>query len=188
MRGYCGPKPRARAPGQVNVLEPSITVTDVLSRWGLRELRKYPVIQMPSDQAQRAALGMEVVLRHVPALVARILLAEPLDPDKPGGAFRADFESADSTKLVLHTGVRLASVDVFGNAHVQQLVKIPDAAPIVCTIRVAGDDTTNVIEPFVIYDGWHRAAAWLISIREGRPYPLTAEIIKTRLSSAPSAS
>ena len=132
-------------------------------------------------------LGVEVILRHVPTLVARILLAEPLDPDKPGGAFRAAFESKDIAKLVLHTGVQLASVDVFGNAHVQQLVKTPDTAPIVCAIRVAEDDTTNLIEPFAIYDGWHRAAAWLINIREGRPYPLTAEIIKTKLSSLPGA-
>ena len=74
---------------------------------GVHELRKYPGIQVPSDESQRAALGLEVLLRHVPALLARILLAQPLDPDEFGGAFRAEVN--DPGMLRLHSGQWLAT-------------------------------------------------------------------------------
>jgi hypothetical protein len=59
-------------------------------------------------------------------------------------------------------------------------VETPDFSPIVCTVQVAEDGTDHLVGPFVIYDGWHRAAAWLISTREGQPYRLNAKVIKTK--------
>ena len=91
----------------MNILDDSITLLDVLSGWGLRECKKYPEIQVPSGQP--TILGTEVVLRHVPKLIARILLAEPLDPAKLRGTFRADFGLEDIDKLILHCGVALTA-------------------------------------------------------------------------------
>ena len=166
----------------MNILVTSIRLVDALSRWGLRELAlgKYQGMQVPEDENERTSLGMEVVLRHVPELIARILLAEPLDLSQPRGVFRADFGWEDIDKLVLHSGVALAAVDGSGKDYVRRLVETPDFAPIVCTVQVAEEDTDHLVGPFAIYDGWNRAAAWLISARAGRPYRLTAEVIKTK--------
>ena len=166
----------------MNILEPPIKLVDALSGWGLREVAcgKYPEIQVPSDESQRTILGMEVILRHVPELIARILLAEPLDSTKSRGIFRAEFGLEDLDKLVLHSGVPLAAVDGSGNDYVRRLVETPDFTPIICTVQVAEEDTDHLVGPFAIYDGWNRAAAWLISVHEGRPYRLTAEVIKTK--------
>jgi hypothetical protein len=102
-----------------------------------------------------------------------MLLAEPLGPDEPGGAFRAEVDNA--MMLRLHSGVW--SADWPGNEYVQHLVQNPNPTPIVCTVQVSRDDTNSVVPPVTIFDGWHRAKAWLVS---GGPYPLIAEIVKTK--------
>jgi len=162
----------------VNVLDASISLVGALSGWGLRECVKYAEIQVPSDETQRVILGMEIVLWHVPELIARILIAEPLSPTEPRGVFRAEFGLDDVDKLLLHSGVALS--DYPSNEHVQRLVQTPDLRPIVWTVQVEKDEPDQLVGPFVIYDGWHRAAAWLIRARRGRPDRLTAEVIKTK--------
>lgn len=63
----------------------------------------------------------------------------------------------------------------------RRLVETPDLDPLVCTAEVAAGDADQLEWPIVIYDGWHRAAAWLIRAREGRPaYRLTAHLITTK--------
>jgi hypothetical protein len=162
----------------VNILDDSLRLIDALSGWGLRECVKYPEVQVPSDESHRTILGMEVVLRHVPELIARILLAEPLAPTEPRAVFRAEFGLEDVDKLLLHSGVALA--DYPSDEHVQRLVKSPDLSPIVCTVQVEKDEPDRLAGRFVIYDGWHRSAAWLIRARRGRPERLIAEVIKTK--------
>ena len=162
----------------MNILDDSITLIDVLSGWGLRERKKYPGIQLPTEASQRTILGMEIVLRHVPELIARILFAEPLSPTEPRAVFRAEFGLEDVDKLLFHNGVALA--DCPSNEHVQRLVQTPDLSPIVCTVQVEKDEPDRLVGRFVIYDGWHRSAAWLIRARRGRPERLIAEVIKTK--------
>ena len=83
----------------MNILDDSLRLIDALSGWGLRECVKYPEVQVPSDESHRTILGMEVVLRHVPELIARILLAELLAPTEPRAVFRAEFGLEDVDKL-----------------------------------------------------------------------------------------
>ena len=154
-------------------------LVDALAGWGLRESKKYPGIQV--DAEQRIALGVEIVLRHVPHLVASILLAQPFDPTEPRGVFRADFGPEDVDELMLHNGKPLTEVEQATKArHVRSLVETPDITPIVCAVQVAKNDIERPSGPFVIYDGWHRSAAWLIRMREGRPYRLIADVIRTK--------
>jgi len=162
----------------VNILDPSITLVDALSGWGLRERETHPGIRVPTDPRERMILGMEIVLRHVPELIARILFAEPLSPNEPRAVFRAEFGLEDVDKLLLHNGVALA--DCPSNEHVERLVRTPDFSPIVCTVQVEKDEPDRLVGQFVIYDGWHRSAAWLIRARRGRPERLIAEVIKTK--------
>ena len=156
----------------------SITLVDALSGWGLRECTsKYPGIQVPADVSQRTILGMEIVLRHVPQLIARILIAEPLAPTDPRGAFRAQFGPEDVDNLLLHDGRQLADYPI--DEDVRRRVETPDFSPVVCTVQVAKDDPGYFIGKFVIFDGWHRAAAWLIRTSQGHSQRLTADVIRT---------
>lgn len=70
----------------MNILDSQISLVGALSGWGLHEVQVGKCrVEISSDAAQREVLGMETVLRHVPELIARILLAEPL------AAIRVDF-------------------------------------------------------------------------------------------------
>ena len=156
----------------------SVTLVDALSGWGLRECtEKYPGIQVPADVSQRTILGMEIVLRHVPQLIARILTAEPLAPTDPRGAFRALFDPEDVDNLLLHDGRQLADYPI--DEEVRRRVETPDFSPIVCTVQVAKNDPGYFIGKFVIFDGWHRSAAWLIRTAHGHSQRLTADVIRT---------
>lgn len=157
------------------VLDPSILLADALSRWGLRELKKpqYATIPIPSDDRERTALGIDAVMRHVSDLIARILLAEPVDPVETV-AFRAHVERQDAPNLVLCHGMSLAEWP--SNDHVRHLIENPSDAPIVATVRV-GPNPGELVGPIIIYDGFHRAKAWLLT---GCARPLVAEVIKTK--------
>ena len=160
----------------MNVLDDSLRLIDALAGWGLRECAKYG-FHVPADADQRTILGMEFVLRHVPELIGRILFAEPLGPTAPGGVFRADFGLEDVDDLLLHNGCPLA--DYPSDDEARYRVGAPDFSPIVCAVQVAKDDPRRQIGNFVIFDGWHRSAAWLIRAREGHSERLTADVIRT---------
>jgi hypothetical protein len=169
----------------MNILDPSVRLIDALSGWGLRETVKYPGMEVPSDDSERTMLGMEVVLRHVPELIARLLLAEPLGVTEPCGVVEVDFGSEESDKLYLCNGMSVVTyTEWYGtDEHVRRLVETPDFRPLVCAVQVDEQDTG----PIVVYDGFHRAAAWLIRAHEGTPYRLAAYLIKTRRTVAASA-
>jgi len=46
-------------------------------------------------------------------------------------------------------------------------------------VSAPNHDLSNPLGPVVIYDGWHRAAAWFEHIRSGRQYPILADLIIT---------
>lgn len=154
----------------MNTLKP-IRLIDALSGWGLREATCKYGMEVPSDESQRTMLGIDVVLRHVSELIARILLAKPLGVAEQRGVLRVDFGSEESDKLYLWNGTPLATYTDWVSKdetpehgqYVWRLVQTPDRAPLVC-----------------VYEGWHRAAAWLTRTREGLPCRLTADLIKTR--------
>ncbi len=57
----------------------------------------------------------------------------------------------------------------------------PVVGPLICTC--VGEVVTDGIRqqpPFVVFDGWHRGAAWVLHGRAGRAYPITARIIATQ--------
>lgn len=67
------------------------------------------------------------------------------------------------------------------NDHVQHLIENPSAAPIVVTVQV-GPNPGELVGPIIIFDGFHRAKAWLLT---GCSRPLIAEVIKTKRPPVP---
>ncbi len=163
----------------MNILDSRVRLIDALSGWGLREVRKYPGLEIPSDQSQRIMLGMEVVLRHVPELIARILLAEPLGVAEQYGVLRVDFGPEENGKLRLHDGATVAeAIPRLDPGHLQKLIEAPDPTPLVCTVQIDAPD--HLVLPIVVYDGWHRAGAWFTRVGQGCPDRLIADLIKTK--------
>lgn len=66
-------------------------------------------------------------------------------------------------------------------AHLQRLALVPVAsfAPVVCAARLVARDRREV-DQVVVYDGWHRVAAWSQACAQGRPAPLAAWLVVTQ--------
>jgi hypothetical protein len=173
----------------MNIIGPaSIRLVDALAGWGLREAAVKHRLAIPGDETERTAFGVDVVLRHVPVLIARILAAEPLDVGVPHSVLRVDLGSEDAATLFLHNGMPLTTYTdrlsecAAGRREIEMLVQTPDPRPLVCTLQVADSDPDCASGPVVIFDGWHRAAAWLTRVRVGDTCRLAADLIKTKHS------
>jgi hypothetical protein len=164
-------------------------VVDVLAEWGLHEAAgraggRLPVDLIPpaEDGPERTMRGLEVILRSRSPLVGRIELAQPY------GAARIEISAEERAALVIFDGRALADwtatvirEDGESGQYIRRLAggQDPIVGPLVCTMRAAEGDPRRPQGPVVIYDGWHRAAAWFSHVEAGRSYPITADLILT---------
>lgn len=177
----------------MNLLGPATLVT-ALSAWGQREaLSKKPDVvargrgALPPEGSARLLTGVEVVLEHVPHLVARLLLSEPL-ADAEQGVIIAEFDPEDANALLLHCGRALAECaeriltdeTQEGRLNRELTETLVSDHRLVCAGQVAADDASRFVGTYVVWDGWHRAAKWLIATRDGSTDRLSAYLIKTK--------
>ncbi len=52
--------------------------------------------------------------------------------------------------------------------------------PLTCSARKMDGEVLKVLPPIVIFDGCHRAAAWIMQVRRGADYPIAASLIVTQ--------
>ena len=52
--------------------------------------------------------------------------------------------------------------------------------PLLCTARSQDGSATRILPPVVIFDAWHRAAAWIAQLRRGTAYSITGYLIVTQ--------
>src|SRR5262249_17489878 len=52
--------------------------------------------------------------------------------------------------------------------------------PLLCTAQSDDGNPRRVCPPVAIFDGWHRAAAWITQIRRGRTYAISGYLIVTQ--------
>jgi hypothetical protein len=57
----------------------------------------------------------------------------------------------------------------------------PVEGPLICTVPVSSDDRAQMLGPIVLYDGWHRAAAWWMQVDRGGNYHIDAYLVLTKL-------
>src|SRR5262249_7938718 len=135
---------------------------------------------LPSEQTRLTLHSLEVVLEHVPALIARLLFSEPI------GAHRVEFLPEDSDALLLHKGYGLgACADaILSNettAGRQARGRAPHGDLLVCSAQVDSSHVDHLLKPYVIWDGFHRAAEWFVAAHQGGSQPrLGAYLIETR--------
>jgi len=173
----------------VKVLGPRRLV-EVLTDWGLHEANgrlrgSLPAELVPPEEGvERAVRGLEIALRTRAPLIARILASTPLR------VLRVEIAPDDIPLLAIFDGrplqdwanAILADKTASGD-HARQLAKADTqvSGPFVCAAALGLDDTPGSLrEPVVIYDGWHRAAAWVSHCRRRAPYPVTADVIITQ--------
>ena len=149
----------------------SSRVIDALADWGAHEAsgRLRNLVQpLPAGDVAEAA---DLTLRYRAPFVAHIL------SHYPAGAIMVDLEPQDADRLVLADGRSLeqwiAQATGDSLAHFEQL---RDAAgspqgPVVAAVLQPGPS------PIVVFDGWHRGAAWFERCRTRRPSNLSAHLL-----------
>lgn len=163
-------------------------LVDAFADWGLHEAPTRLQLKLPPglQGVERIVTGAEVALTRRSPFAWRILAAWPI------ACFRIELTAEDVPLTIIADG-RLVSewTDAVlrdntpsGN-HVRDLARSsnPVAGPLLCTSRRAQDtpaDSMIVDPPLVIFDGWHRAAAWIVQGREGRHYPIIANLVVTQ--------
>src|SRR5262245_1213566 len=159
-------------------------LVEVLSEWGHREVAQgKPGAHLPSPGESLGPLvdGIEAILRHVPQLIARILLAEPIEVvrvriEAEEGGNLLPCNAGGRTLAVIAERLRLDGSSCSGR-RVQALVATgtPVDGPFVCAMQIADGDGS-----VIIYDGMHRMAAWHIHACRGLRYPVDVDLIQTK--------
>lgn len=162
------------------------TLADALLQWGRHEAEgrlKGQLTALPTTQVD----CLNVLLHTRPNMVAHLLKREPLQ------TLLVELEPGDEASWRLSNGQSVddwmahiqTQTDPASWAHVQALVQA-EHAPVGPVLLVAcmleGQDSTQqtLISSLVLYDGWHRTAAWLLRCRDQRPSKLQAHLVIAR--------
>jgi hypothetical protein len=155
-------------------------LVDVFGEWGLHNT-EWRVGRTITDHID----AVELVLTYYSSLAWKILRAEPV------ACFRAEFVPEDIPQIFTYRGrlldewatsveqdtVSRSGVDVRKMVAASPLV----VGPLICTCEgePSGDDVLPR-PPFLVFDGWHRGAAWILQGKTGRVYPISARLIVTK--------
>ena len=146
------------------------TVVEALAAWGEHEAngRLRGQVQIaPNDRAGFA----DLTLRYRSPMLTHLL------SHYPTSAVMVELEPSDSDAIFLADGRRLAdwSSSASGDslAHYKSLCEsaLAPSGPLIAAIHASGQG------PLVLYDGWHRAAAWHHRCKSNRPSNISAHVI-----------
>lgn len=146
------------------------SLLDALSIWGAHEAagRLKDRVEIDTNDKFKCA---DLALRYRAPLVAHIL------SHNPAGAIIANLDYNDAQNILLADGKKIEqwieNVDGNSKEHFEKLCKAfePPAGPLVGAVHQSGNG------PIVLYDGWHRAAAWFERCRNGNLSPIDAQLI-----------
>jgi hypothetical protein len=158
-------------------------LVDVLGEWGIHEGQGR--LQLPPrtfEGADRLLIGVEVALTRRSPLAWRIIAGWPI------AAFRIEITAEDIGALRIVDGRTLEEWTATvltdssdSGAHVRRLVEATEqvAGPLTCTAQAVDADSPRVRPPIVVFDGWHRGAAWIAQLRRGRAYSILGNLVIT---------
>ena len=162
-----------------NISESSLA--DALAHWGHHEASGRLKNNVECDSSDRLVC-LNLVLQCRTPYVARIIAREPLS------THLVAFEPQDAVSFVLADGrsiedwiARTTAAGDEACAYFRRMVEDPAVATgrIVCAADFANHDARQ-LGTIVLYDGWHRAAAWVERNRTGNPSVLEAYLIIVR--------
>lgn len=158
---------------------------DALGEWGIHEglgrgRNRYPATLF--EGPDRILNGAEVALTYRAPLSWRILRGWPLV------CLRVDFGQEDVPALHIADGRPLQAWtnavmqdQADSGRHVRAMAAAADrvVGPLLCAAQRAGENPLRVRAPIVIFDAWHRAAAWVSQIGGGESYPIRGYLVVT---------
>lgn len=162
------------------------TLADALAQWGRHEAegRHKDRLQPPPATAVDC---LNVLLHTRPNMVAHLLKREPLQ------TLLVELEAVDAPALHLSNGQSLDDwiahvqtlTDPSSFNHIRSLVQseMSPAGPVLLVgsmVNEPEEATHSHIGALVLYDGWHRTAAWLLRGRAKRHSPLLAHLVIAR--------
>jgi hypothetical protein len=165
----------------VRVLSQS-SLVDALSQWGAHEAAGRLIGQQQIDPSDRLA-SLNLVLHVRSPFVARILFRQPQ------ATLSVDFDIGDLNSLILADGRSIESwittVRASGGdslSHFDKLVSGSGAPVGPIFAAGTGSPDSQSVESLVLYDGWHRAAAWFERARLGKAdSPLNGYVVLSGL-------
>ena len=174
---------RPVAPLTLRIID-ACRLVDVFGEWGIHEGEGRLHLPPATFQGEGRLLnGVEVALTHRSPLAWRILAGWPI------ACVRVEIAPEDVPALRITDGrtveewtTAVLQDQTDSGAYVRELA---DAAkevfgPLTCTAQTADGSAARVQPPIVIFDGWHRAAAWVAQLRRGRKYSLTGSLVVTQ--------
>lgn len=157
---------------------------EVLGEWGIHEGQGR--LQLPAGMFQgemRLLSGAEVALTCRPPLAWRILAGWPI------ACLRIEIAAEDVPALRITDGrtaqdwtTAVLSDQTDSGSHVRALADAAEAVsgPLICTAQTTDGSVSRMRPPIVIFDGWHRAAAWIAQLRRGAAFPITGSLVVTQ--------
>jgi hypothetical protein len=148
----------------------SSTVIEALAAWGEHEA-KGRLNGKLSPAPGRTQDFADLTLRYRAPFVAHLV------SHYPTGAVLVELELADAERIFLADGRHLSSwlsgASLESTAYFASLrdAEVPPAGPLVASVHSSGSG------PYVLYDGWHRAAAWLDRCKSGKVSNIAAHLI-----------
>lgn len=160
------------------------SLTHALACWGAHEASGRLSRKVHVDTTNLLSCT-ELALLSRPQLTARILLREPIV------VFEVELTPSDLNNLVLANGqsveawrTDVAREDAESNVHIQRLIdEVEDPwikGSLLCAATLVSETPTLEISDTVLYDGWHRAAAFLERARLARASSVPGTLVLTR--------
>lgn len=155
----------------------------MLATWGAHEASGRLRGQVQCDSSDKLAC-IDLALRYRAPYVSRLLAREPMK------ALLVEFESNDVATIILADGRSIetwiqgtTTSDGDTYAHFHRMVddQVPPQGHLVGAAELV-DLTAHQLGTVVLYDGWHRAAAWIERCKQGKPSTITAFLVVTRLA------
>lgn len=163
----------------MRVIEES-RLADALAAWGKHEgIGRLRLPESEFEGREGVLNSVDIAVSYRSPLVWRILVARPahtllveIDAHDVPHLRLADARTIDEWKLAGPT-------DQEGFKHYRELAESDERieGPLICTTRSDGND--GFIPPVVVFDGWHRVAAWTDHL-ESNNYPISAYLILTQ--------
>jgi hypothetical protein len=159
-------------------------LVDVLGEWGNHEGEGR--LQLPPNALQGDAKllgGVEVVLTYRSPLAWRMVAGWPM------ACARVEIVPEDLPTLRIADGrtaeewtTAILEDQTDSGKHVRNLADAVRevVGPLTCTAQTADGSVGRVQAPVVIFDGWHRAAAWIAQLQRGANYSISGSLVVTQ--------
>ena len=154
---------------------------DAIAAWG-----KLEAIGRAGWDAKKLD-GSDGLIRAIDfALFYRSRLLSQLLSGRPVSVHKVEIEPADSSTLILSNrknteqwkaSVRDNNQESFVYYRSLAKSKKPVEGPLICTAQIGGSN--GYVDPIIVFDGWHRLAAWTQQLRR-TDYPISAYLILTK--------